>query len=496
MTSRALTLLAMAAGAASSRLGAKWRPEQCAALADAALLDDADDEVGPRCDLAVVGTGWAGAYFAWRLGVDAAAVDAARICVFEANGRVGGRIFSARDLPTLEGLALDVGGYRFIEVDALPADLVRARLEMPTSCYDYNCTKECPGEAEAGGAGGFHTCYVLRDAYGNNAGYAQPIELMLDQLIDASARVRFGARLTGVFAGEDGATTLAFADGVPNASAARVLLNLPSNAIGRLDGVLAAGAGAPAARAALVDDVWMPNITKVYASYGDAWWATKLGRMEGTFERGLDDPNATAPLQGRYHDGPLKCVVGADPSGAPVYSGEKLPFGNCSGAIEVFYTRAHPYYQRFESGVAEQPLAVFDLTAEGGASADAVELARAVHASLMDFHRDALAAAGVDADRDVPPPRMITVSNWRSGDTFTPSCGNFTGDAAAAALARRPLPESMPQLFVANTDIGPQFCWATGALIVAEKILQAELGVAAPSWLNATWYEQRVVAQP
>ena len=84
----------------------------------------------------------------------------------------------------------------------------------------------------------------------------------------------------------------------------------------------------------------------------------------------------------------------------------------------------------------------------------------------------------------------------RSGDAFTPSCGNFTGDAAAAALARRPLPQSMPQLFVANTDVGPQFCWATGALIVAEKILQAELGVSAPSWLNATWYEQRVVAQP
>ena len=53
MTSRALTLLAMAAGAASSRLGAKWRPEQCAALADAALLDDADDEHAvARCDLA------------------------------------------------------------------------------------------------------------------------------------------------------------------------------------------------------------------------------------------------------------------------------------------------------------------------------------------------------------------------------------------------------------------------------------------------------------
>jgi len=52
---------------------------------------------------------------------------------------------------------------------------------------------------------------------------------------------------------------------------------VPSNAIAALDGPLFA---APRARAALVDDVVMPNITKVYASYADAWWATKLGLME------------------------------------------------------------------------------------------------------------------------------------------------------------------------------------------------------------------------
>jgi hypothetical protein len=36
--------------------------------------------------------------------------------------------------------------------------------------------------------------------------------------------------------------------------------------------------------------------------------------------------------------------------------------------------------------------------------------------------------------------------------------------------------------------------WAVGSLIMAEKILQAELGIAKPSWLDDDWYTQNVLA--
>lgn len=44
---------------------------------------------------------------------------------------------------------------------------------------------------------------------------------------------------------------------------------------------------------------------KFYLYYSDAWWITKLGHTEGGFEA---EGNAISPpLQGRYHDGDVKC---------------------------------------------------------------------------------------------------------------------------------------------------------------------------------------------
>ena len=83
------------------------------------------------CELAVIGAGWGGVYFAWRLAVDAKLMNASSVCVFEANGRAGGRIFSIHGLPQFAVLAVDVGGYRFQETQRLPADLVWSALELP-----------------------------------------------------------------------------------------------------------------------------------------------------------------------------------------------------------------------------------------------------------------------------------------------------------------------------------------------------------------------------
>ena len=461
-----LVLLTVAAAAATP-LRAVWDAEAQRGVVPGIEAPPPAEHL--NCSLAVVGGGWGGAYFAWRMGVDAGLVDPKDICVFEANGRVGGRIYSVRDLPSLSGLTLDVGGYRFIETDRILTDLVWTALELPTRCYDANCTKSCPGGAE-----GYHTCHIIKDAYSNNAGYATPIETMLGQLMDKGASVRFARRLTSLST-RDGVETLVFEDGA-TATAGTVVLNMPRNSLEKLGGDWLP----PAAEDAVLEHVQMVNITKVYASYADAWWANHLGLVEGFFNK--TNLFKGAPLHGRYHDGPIKCVIGEDDSGAPVYSGDRVRFGNCSGAIEAYYTRTEKYYAQFRAASPEEPLAVF----ESGKIVDEL------HASLMDFHAEALRAAGVDP-ASIAKPELVTVSDWSGDATVTPACGDFLGDADTAKAARRPDPAR--GVFLANQDFGPQFCWATGSLIVAERVLM-DLGVSKPAWLNATWYADRVASMP
>lgn len=467
-----------ALAASSASFESKWDPTNRRAAADAA---SANATLPVECELAVVGAGWGGAYLAWRLSVDdGTTVAPAGVCVFEANSRVGGRIYSVRDLPGFDDMALDVGGYRFQEKDLLPAQLVWDALKLPTACYDWRC---------AGGCEGDQNCYVVKDAYGNNRGYATPIETMLGQVEDLGegTQVFFGRELTGVYAGAGRGVELAFADG-SRVRAGRAVLNLPANAIEALDGASVLFSDASAATCAALEDVHVGGMNKVYVYYDDAWWNSKLGLMEGTFED-ADWGGGRAPFKGRYHDGPQKCVIGADPSGAPVYSGEKVARGNCTGALEVYYSSRTTYYANFTTSLLE-PLAVLSAADARG---DGADLLADVHAHLLDFHADALAAAGVDA-RAIAPPRVATVSNWVDDAPGTPGIGAFEGTDAQRARVRAPTPDF--ELYVADQDYGYRSGWAVGSLQMAEKILQAELGIPKPAWLDDDWYEKNVVALP
>jgi len=219
-------------GAHTTGFESRWRPELGRAVADGAV-GGASNMLPPRCKLAVIGAGWGGVYTAWRLAIDTDTIRASDVCVFEANGRVGGRVFSVHDLPHFGDLAIDVGGYRFQESQRLPADLVFGALKLPTACYDYGCQSQCEGP---------QNCYILRDTYGNNAGYASVVERMLSDLEAGGATVWFGATLVSVeqpssaYSGAaPNSTVLRFADGRAGVLADRVVLNLPANAIQRLD---------------------------------------------------------------------------------------------------------------------------------------------------------------------------------------------------------------------------------------------------------------------
>ncbi len=181
-----------AAAPAVHHFRAQWRPERGEALSDAALRQaraplhavssavssSASSAVSSaassakHCDLAVIGAGWGGAYFAWRLAVDTHTVDASNVCVFEANGRVGGRVYSVRGLPGMQDMSIDVGGYRFIESDKLSSQLVWDALKLPSACYDWACKNSTKP----------YGSHILKDVYGNNAGYATPVETMLGQV--------------------------------------------------------------------------------------------------------------------------------------------------------------------------------------------------------------------------------------------------------------------------------------------------------------------------
>jgi len=188
-------------------------------------------------------------------------------------------------------------------VQRLPADLVWGALKLPTACYDWKCQAQCEGT----------TCHVIKDAYGNNAGYASVIARMLGELENAGARVMFAARLTKVSAAplvSESAARLTFANR-GSLTADTVVLNMPGNAITSLDkSSLIFDDKTPSNVTKLLESVFVFGMNKVYAWYADAWWSTKLGLMEGYFKshgRGSEGAASPAPLEGRYHDGPQKC---------------------------------------------------------------------------------------------------------------------------------------------------------------------------------------------
>ncbi|KAL3932730.1 MAG: hypothetical protein SGPRY_000583 [Prymnesium sp.] len=447
------------------------------------------------CELAVVGAGWAGTYLAWRLAVDSSTLNASSICVFEANGRVGGRVFSVRSLPGLSDLAIDVGAYRFQQRQKLPADLIRYALKLPVACYDYSCAPECEGDV----------CLVMKDVYGNNRGYATGVEEMLSQLEAAGAgkQVYFGAELTGVLPAVGRSTRLNFANG-ESVNAHKAVLNLPGSALERLAQSSVIFNDSSERTRRWLGEVKVIALTKVYAWYEDAWWSSKMGLMEGYFN--TTDKDSSAPLLGRYHDGPLRCVIGKDSAGAsltechdaltnclPVYSGFKMPYANCSGALEVYFGLAPLYYTRLMRSQAE-PLAVF--TADEG-SAASKKLLTDVHAQLMRFHADKLRQKGVDP-ASILPPKTVVMGNWISDAPYNPGIGYINVPPSTQDQARKLVRAPCPNydVFVADQDYGYVTGWAVGSLMMAEKILQSEFGLPKPKWLDASWYEENILAHP
>mmetsp|Transcript_24075 Transcript_24075/g.44702 ORF Transcript_24075/g.44702 Transcript_24075/m.44702 type:complete len:486 (-) Transcript_24075:222-1679(-) len=446
------------------------------------LDSDLAKSLPSHCELAIVGTGWGGVYFGWRLGIELLAMDPANICFFEANGRLGGRIYSVSGLPHMDDLVIDVGGYRFPENDLLPAQLVWDKLLLPTSLYGV-----CYLDIE---------CYKIADVYGNNAGYTIPIEVMLSELMTKGAQVYWGSVLTAVKADaiNSTASVLEFSDlstnSVTSVQADKTLLNLPGIAIDSLDPTSVIFTDSPPEAVEDLRSINSHVSMKVYANYANAWWYNDLGLMTGEYI----DIKATAPLEGKYNDGPTKCVTGYGADGTPIYSGTPVAYGNCTGALLVLYShfKELTYYTDLMTSLTN-PLTVISPDSENSYVLDEV------HASLMEYHASVLEEAGIDP-KTVAKPMNIFIGNWAVDAPYTPSIGYYDQDHQpqdeGAAKVRKPSPDH--EVYVANADYGYNPGWAASSLKMAEKILQAEeaFGYPKPTWLDGKYYVKEIVMRP
>ncbi|KAJ9453707.1 hypothetical protein DIPPA_04595 [Diplonema papillatum] len=421
-------------GFATRRVGSTLACEHCDASLSEALPD--------HCEIGIAGAGYSGIYFAWRLAIDTETYDASDICIFEKNGRVGGRIFTVRDNIGGLDIPLDVGGYRVSTEDRLPYDLITSGMSFPTTCYDYNCVENsCHAQNPLEEV----RCYKVTDA-NSNSQFALPMETMLGQLKARGAHIFFGADVTNVeSSGSDEGPSMTFT-------------------------CLAATLSFEGA--------------KVYASYKNAWWYNQLGLMDGNFTDAASDP----PLQGRYNDGPVRCQIGEAEDGTPVYSNDPLAFGDCSGALLVYYKFGLAKYWHELQVDPKNVLSIFLPETHA-------ELINRTHETVMKFHVDAGILTQEQADAiDYPEALYAGAYSVANGWATAISYCAREGEKITEFLQ----PNLDYPLYLANhdfTDVN-KTGWATGGLVMAERVLHEYFGMACPPWLSEYYCRQEITHAP
>merc|ERR1712032_867347 len=72
-----------------------------------------------------------------RVAIDDGKRKKKKVCLFEGSSRFGGRTYTARGDPSLHGLNVNVGAYRFAFEQRLPGDLIRGPLNLTAACYMF-----------------------------------------------------------------------------------------------------------------------------------------------------------------------------------------------------------------------------------------------------------------------------------------------------------------------------------------------------------------------
>ena len=454
-----------------------------------------------KCDVAVVGGGPGGSYLSARLALDSPSQP--HVCLFERGTRVGGRVHSLRGEGPKGDLVVEAGAYRFVlnktcaHIEGwawcLSTPLTRGIVE---DFLGLHWTRYNPDPA-----GWDHELAKITDADGDDLGFLTFVEALVAK---AKATGRFALYFEhelSKIAVADGGYDLAFADGSA-ATAAKVALNLPQvpllRVLAKSEGFASAAEDVPDVLHAMTS---FPMI-KLYVHYADAWWRNDLGLVSGPYNNSDawhwdDDPSPMAKddclasrqtplmLQGSYHDGDVRC----DANGK-----------NCRGFIQASYmgdVQTVRLLQQFhfpDGGDAVAHLSAADPHDN--------KLLLRVHEALLNFHEDALKAAGAYDRVKALAPDVGVLSIWdQKAAGFEAAChmpkalgldGNGIPPEKIPQTALQPFPKTAPGVFLANEAYGTVECFAEGSLVMAENIA-AHLGVPPPAWIDPAIYNRDVL---
>lgn len=460
------------------------------------------------CEVAAVGGGWSGVYFAYRH-LTGSNVPANKICLFEANDRIGGRTYSRSfDVKSSGGIdkfVVDVGAYRFSPDMHLPGDVILKKLNLSTACYEPDCE---PANKDFPPPFTFNYTAALRRIVDPvtkmPAGYMSAINTMVEELQQMGAHVARGKKLVDIDPKTGGGATLIFEGGM-RADASTVLLNLPRSPMLALPRVQKMGRTRKMfecvkfdqPKALFPDMHFGRSLTKAYAFYDDAWWHNQLNITEGQWPANAFLPVRTTqgiPVGIHWNDGPVIC---------------DSPGKGCRGFLEVYYAvENQTFFEDLKKGPTD-PSGMVDASMPGGS-----DKLKKLHEAVMEatwwlFKNRSL-------NQPTTPPRMLVVGVWdRAGQGYTAPTKVYystsMNDTMAKACNVPGLTEQEyrdtvlspfgqdAKIHVANNDwvaqevMGFYGDWAEESLLQAERALKV-LGVPRPDWLDSAYYNNKVVA--
>ena len=214
-----------------------------------------------------------------------------------------------------------------------------------------------------------------------------------------------------------------------------------------------------------------------FSFFADAWWY-KLGLTNGDFE--LAGDARTMLLQGRYHDGHVKC----DESGT-----------KCHGFLLAVY--AHDFagnkaqfFRRYQKDRPEPVTIISNTDIEG------TEFLKHAHERLEEYHMYETTNntyTGFQASqifRNAKPPEFAVLATWNIGTYGAGGGWHHWTDLKHLELAKQPLNDL--RIHVINEAFSNLQGWAEGSLLVADEVLENYFNISRPWNFTAPDYVQFV----
>ncbi|KAL3930064.1 MAG: hypothetical protein SGBAC_011930 [Bacillariaceae sp.] len=404
---------------------------------------DTCTDSAPSCKLAVVGAGTGGLYTAMRL-VETGKYSATDVCIFEATDRVGGRIYSLRGFGPDHDITVDAGAYRtWPEFTPTLHALVTEKLGFDVECYD----EEVPCQV-----------YNIIGESGQKIGFASFVEKMMGILIDDGACFYSRHELVSIeaeSAESESIKKLSFANGV-KATAEQVILNVPQHPLLKImrKSDLPLTETESLAITDSLHSVQTEIAAKVYLYYENAWWLD-LGLSSGEFASPGDA--RTMMLQGRYHDGHVKCTD-----------------EGCHGFLLADYVHdfsgdASQFFRRYQRDRPEPVTIISSTDTEG-----ALFLEHA-HSRISNYHiyeAQNVSYTGFQAQqtfRNAPPPEFAVLATWNVATFGAGGAWHHWTDISNVEQATMPM--NHIGIHVVNEAYSRLQGWAEGSLMLADDVL-------------------------